>query len=128
MSHWAYSGVKTLRSLGLLDGGYNNDYGLDNELGKWKFQNMFNKTLDKAGIEHKYYEVNDNPTCAEIVAAAADATGCQSTNYAEQIAYLSDLGVIDETLKSHFADSAKRPQVAETVMLTANVYNYMCSK
>ena len=128
MSHWAYSGVKTLRSLGLLDGGYNNDYGLDNELGKWKFQNMFNKTLDKAGIEHKYYEVNDNPTCAEIVAAAADATGCQSTNYAEQIAYLSDLGVIDETLKSHFADSAKRSQVAETVMLTANVYNYMCSK
>ncbi|PWM52053.1 MAG: FAD-dependent oxidoreductase, partial [Clostridiales bacterium] len=98
MSHWAYSGVKTLRSLGLLDGGYNNDYGLDNELGKWKFQNMFNKTLDKTGIEHKYYEVNDNPTCAEIVAAAADATGCQSTNYAEQIAYLSDLGVIDETL------------------------------
>ena len=128
MSHWAYSGVKTLRSLGLLDGGYNNDYGLDNELGKWKFQNMFNKTLDKAGIEHKYYEVNDNPTCAEIVAAAADATGCQSTNYAEQIAYLSDLGVIDETLKSHFTDSAKRPQVAEAVMLTANVYNYMCSK
>ena len=128
MSHWAYSGVKTLRSLGLLDGGYNNDYGLDNELGKWKFQNMFNKTLDKTGIEHKYYEVNDNPTCAEIVAAAADATGCQSTNYAEQIAYLSDLGVIDETLKSHFADSAKRPQVAETVMLTANVYNSMCSK
>ena len=128
MSHWAYSGVKTLRSLGLLDGGYNNDYGLDNELGKWKFQNMFNKTLDKAGIEHKYYEVNDNPTCAEIVAAAADATGCQSTNYAEQIAYLSDLGVIDETLKSHFADSAKRPQAAEAVMLTANVYNYMCSK
>ena len=128
MSHWAYSGVKTLRSLGLLDGGYNNDYGLDNELGKWKFQNMFNKTLDKAGIEHKYYEVNDNPTCAEIVAAAADATGCQSTNYAEQIAYLSDLGVIDETLKSHFADSAKCPQVAEAVMLTANVYNYMCSK
>ena len=50
MSHWAYSGVKTLRSLGLLDGGYNNDYGLDNELGKWKFQNMLWR-------DNKYYVV-----------------------------------------------------------------------
>lgn len=125
MSHWAYDGVKTLRSLGLLDGGYNNDYGLENELGKWKFQNMFNKTLDKAGVEHKYYEVSDTPSCAEIIKAAADMLGCASKDYAEQITYLSDLGIIDGTLKSYFTDSTKRPQVAETVMLTANVYNYL---
>ena len=128
MSHWAYDGVKTLRSLGLLDGGYSNDYGLENELGKWKFQNMFNKALDKVGVEHKYYEVSDTPSCAEIISAAADVTGCQSNNYQEQTAYLSELGIINEKMQSCFTDSAKRPQVAETVMLTANVYNYLMSK
>ncbi len=128
MSHWAYDGVKTLRSLGLLDGGYSNDYGLENELGKWKFQNMFNKALDKVGVEHKYYEVSDTPSCAEIINAAADVAGCQSNNYQEQTAYLSELGIINEKMQSCFTDSAKRPQVAETVMLTANVYNYLMSK
>ena len=39
MNHWAYDGVKVLRSLGLLDGGYNNDYKLDVPMGKWRYQN-----------------------------------------------------------------------------------------
>ena len=89
---------------------------------------MFNKALDKVGVEHKYYEVSDTPSCAEIISAAADVTGCQSNNYQEQAAYLSELGIINEKMQSCFTDSAKRPQVAETVMLTANVYNYLMSK
>lgn len=36
MDHWAYSGVKVIRSLGLLDGGYSNDYRLDEAVGKWR--------------------------------------------------------------------------------------------
>lgn len=128
MEHWAYDGVKVLRSLGLLDGGYSNDYGLENELGKWKFQNMFNKTLDKVGIEHNYYEVNDIPQCAEIIYAAADVLGCEDKDYQKQLDYLRERGILDDTLQSYFVDSTKRPQVAEAVMLTARVYNYLTNK
>ena len=125
MSHWAYEGVKTVRALGLLDGGYSNDYGLDNELSKWKFQNLYNKLLDKLQVEHPYYEVSDEPTCAEIVKAVAAQLGCEDENYNAEVAYLQDLGVIDEQLTPYFSDGAKRPLVAETVMLVANAYNYL---
>ena len=60
MSHWAYDGVKTLRALGLLDGGYDNNYYLEEPMGKWRYQNMLNGVLNKAGIAHDYIEVNDN--------------------------------------------------------------------
>ena len=51
MSHWAYKGVKTLRALGLLDGGYDNNYHLDETIGRWRYQNMVNGVLKKAGVE-----------------------------------------------------------------------------
>ena len=125
MSHWAYEGVKTVRALGLLDGGYSNDYGLDNELSKWKFQNLYNKLLDKLQVEHPYYEVSDEPTCAEIVKAVAAQLGCEDKDYNAQVVYLQDLGVIDQELAEYFTDGTKRPLVAETVMLAAEVYNYL---
>ena len=125
MSHWAYEGVKTVRALGLLDGGYSNDYGLDKELGKWKFQNLYNKLLDKLQVEHPYYEVSDEPTCAEIVNAVATQLGCEDKDYNAQVAYLQNLGVIDEELAAYYTEGSKRPLVAETVMLVANTYNYL---
>ena len=70
MDHWAYEGVKTLRSLGLLDGGYNNDYRLEETITKYRFQNMYNGTLRKAGVAlTNPIEVNDPPTNKGIVMA-----------------------------------------------------------
>ena len=71
MSHWAYPGVKVLRSLGILDGGYTNDYQLDAPLSRWKYQNMINNVLKKAGIATDYIEVNDNPPCRQIIGTMA---------------------------------------------------------
>ena len=32
MSHWAYEGLKVIRSMGYADGGYDNNYRLDDEV------------------------------------------------------------------------------------------------
>ena len=56
MDHWAYPGVKVLRSLGILDGGYSNDYKLDEPISRWRYQNMINNVLKKAGITQDYID------------------------------------------------------------------------
>ncbi len=38
MDHWAYPGVKVMRELGLIEGGYENDYGLEREINKWNLE------------------------------------------------------------------------------------------
>lgn len=122
MDHWAYAGVKVIRALGLLDGGYDNNYKLEDQMSKWRYQNMFNKAMTKAGLELDYMSVNDNPTNQEIINTVAKALACPSNDYQEQIAFLTEKGVIDEQLSPYFADSAKNPQAAEVVMLVANLY------
>lgn len=61
MDHWAYPGVKVLRSLGVLDGGYDNNYYLDDAITMNRYQNMVNNAVKKAGFElsDKIY-VNEN--------------------------------------------------------------------
>lgn len=45
MDHWAYPGVRVMRELGLIEGGYANDYGLEREINKWNLENKLNKVL-----------------------------------------------------------------------------------
>ena len=124
--HWAYPGVKTIRSLGLLDGGYNNDYRLEEPMGKWRFQNLINKTLEKAGHPPaQYIEVNEPPTNGEILKSAAYGLGqkAETPDQARQI--LQEAGILTEELIPYFAADTKQPQAAEVIMLVANMYEYL---
>ena len=122
--HWAYSGVKTIRSLGLLDGGYNNDYRLEVPIDKWRFQNMLNNTLAKAGHPPaQYIEVNEPPTNGEILKSVVFGLGqkAETPDQARQI--LQEAGILTEELIPYFEDDTKQPQAAEVIMLVANLYN-----
>lgn len=123
MDHWAYPGVKVIRSLGLLDGGYDNNYHLEDQMSKWRYQNMINKAMSKAGLTLDYIQVGDNPTNGEIIASVAKIIGSDSSDYTAQVAELEELGIIDEQLAIYFADKDKNPQAAEVIMLVANLYN-----
>ena len=130
MTHWAYDGVKRLRSLGILDGGYNNDYKLDEPISRWRYQNMVNNVLKKAGVEQSYIEVNDNPPNRQIIGTTARAIatleGIKYTNdYQVYLQALIERGIMTETLLQHFADGEKNPNVAEVVQLMANTYEYL---
>lgn len=130
MSHWAYPGVKVLRSLGILDGGYTNDYQLDAPLSRWKYQNMINNVLKKAGIATDYIEVNDNPPCRQIIGTMArEAAKLEGVKYANDyqvyLQVLRDKGILTENLEQYFTDGEKQPQSAEVIMLTANFYQWL---
>ena len=130
MNHWAYPGVKVLRSLGILDGGYNNDYKLDEPISRWRYQNMINNVLKKAGIVQDYIEVNDNPPNRQIVGttarAIAAAEGLKYANdYDVYVQALEERGIMTEALKPYFTDGEKNPNVAEVVQLMANTYRYL---
>lgn len=134
MDHWAYPGVKVLRSIGLLDGGYSNDYKLEEALSKWRYQNMFNGVLKKAGVITDYVEVNDNPPCRQIVGTIARSvasvleTGKIVDDYEVQMIFLEDHGIMTEELKPYFADKEKNPQAAEVVVLMANFYQFLMTR
>lgn len=126
MDHWAYSGVKVLRSIGLLDGGYSNDYRLDEPIGKGRFINLLNNCLKKAGMGTVNVYVSDTPTNQEIIGTVAKIVGCEAGDYQEQLAYLqNDQVLITAEMAGYFADKDKQPQVAEVVMLLANLYQSM---
>ena len=130
MLHWAYPGVKVLRSLGILDGGYSNDYKLDEPISRWRYQNMVNNVLKKAGINQDYIEVNDNPPNRQIIGttarAIAAAEGMKYANeYQVYVAALQERGILTDELIVYFADQEKNPNVAEIVQLMANTYHYL---
>jgi len=83
MSHWAYPGVAVMRELGLTEGGYNNDYRLENELpSRWALQNKINKlmslardrTADRGERQIPFWEIDlehDEITVGDVYLAAA---------------------------------------------------------
>jgi hypothetical protein len=71
--HWAFDGMATLRRFGLMDGGYGNDFRLDAPMDKWRFQYMLNGVINRAGYYLDYFEVDEPPSCSQILDAVATA-------------------------------------------------------
>lgn len=132
MSHWAYSGVKVLRSLGVLDGGYDNNYYLDDDITMNRYQNMVNNAVKKAGftLKEKIY-VNENPPARQIIGTMARA--CIELEGAEKIAddntlYLEALkerDIMTDELESYFSDMEATPEAGAVTLLTARFYSYL---
>ncbi|KJS88021.1 MAG: hypothetical protein JM58_02355 [Peptococcaceae bacterium BICA1-8] len=126
MDHWAYEGVKVIRSLGLLDGGYSNDYRLEEPMGKWRYQNLINKTLEKANkAPEQYIEVSETPNNEEILLNTVKGLGLGAEGFDEAKEVLVEKGIMTEELKPYFADKGKEPKAAEVTMLVAKVYGYL---
>ena len=135
-SHWAYEGLAAMRRLGLMDGGYQNNYRLEEPIDKWRFQYMLNGVIRKAGYAWEYIDVEDPPSCAQVVACVAFAytsarerqSGAGSDrNYEQNMTILENNGILPVSLAPYFSESAKQPQAAEVAMLLANLYAVLLS-
>lgn len=132
MDHWAYPGVKVLRSLGVLDGGYDNNYYLDDAITMNRYQNMVNNAVKKAGFElsDKIY-VNENVPARQIIGTMARA--CIEIEGAEKLAddndvylqALKDRVIMTDELESYFSDMEATPNAGAVTMLTARFYSYL---
>ena len=125
MDHWAYPGVKVIRSLGLLDGGYSNDYRLDEPMGKWRLQNMINNSLKKTGREFALVEdITDPVTNGNMIAVAARLADVHADTYEAQLNGLQEKGILTEEILSHLGAETETPLAAEAIMIVANLYQY----
>lgn len=125
MDHWAYPGVKVIRSLGLLDGGYSNDYRLEEPMGKWRLQNMINNSLKKTGREFALVEdITDPVTNGNMISVTARLAGVEADTYDAQLAGLQEKGIVTDEILSHMTTEAETPMAAEAIMIVANLYKY----
>ena len=125
MDHWAYPGVKVLRSLGQMDGGYSNDYGLDKAISKGRMQNLLNNVMGKTGKDiEKVLDVPDPVTNSSMIAVISRVAGVEVDTYDAQIAALTEKGIMTDEILQHMGAVNDTPMVAEAAMLVANLYQY----
>ena len=125
MDHWAYPGVKVLRSLGQMDGGYSNDYGLDKAISKGRMQNLLNNVMGKTGKDiEKVLDVPDPVTNSSMIAVISRVAGVEVDTYDAQIAALTEMGIMTDEILQHMGTENDTPMVAEAAMLVANLYLY----
>ncbi len=132
MDHWAYPGVKVLRSLGVLDGGYDNNYYLDDAITMNRYQNMVNNAVKKAGFElsEKIY-VNEEIPARQIIGTMARAV--IELEGADKLAddndvymnALKERGIMTDELAEYFTDMEAAPNAGAVTLLTARFYSYL---
>ena len=130
-SHWAYPGVRVMRSLGVLDGGYDNDYSLDDDVTMNRYQNLINNAVKKAGftLEDKIY-VNENPPARQIIGTMArtvitlEGSEKLEDDFDTYMAALEERGIMTDEIKAYFEDSEATPKASAVTMLVARCYSY----
>lgn len=132
MDHWAYPGVKVLRSLGVLDGGYDNNYYLDDAITMNRYQNMVNNAVKKAGFElaDKIYVNEDVPTRQIIGTMARACIEIEGADKLENdndvyLQALKDRGIMTDALEEYFDAMEATPSAGAVTMLTARFYSYL---
>ncbi|MFR6289943.1 MAG: FAD-dependent oxidoreductase [Peptococcaceae bacterium] len=119
--HWAYSGVKTLRSLALVYGGYQNDYRLEEAITAQELTEMITGLWQYHDIEG-VIDFSHAPSCEDVLREAARTVGLD-INTAQQS--LIKANILTAQLQPYFTDLTKVPQRAEVIMLLANVHQYL---
>ena len=119
--HWAYSGVKTLRSLALVYGGYQNDYRLEEAITAQELTEMITGLWQYHDIEG-VIDFSHAPSCEDVLREAARTAGLD-INTAQQS--LIKANILTAQLQLYFTDLTKVPQRAEVIMLLANVHQYL---
>lgn len=120
-NHWAYEGVKTLRSLGLVYGSYENDYRLDDLVSSADLDFVSGLMLS-GGDTISYSERIDRTVSAiDILRVAATLAQLDSTNPKD---ILIAEGILTEQLLPYFTDDASSVNRGAMIMLMANVRNY----
>lgn len=122
-THWAYAGVKTLRSLGLLYGGYANDYRLEEAITAEEVAE-FVLGLAQYGdgqFKNKIAQYGVGNTGNAVLQTVADLVGLDR-NVAKKA--LTEADILTAELQPYFSDPGTVPKRAEVIQLLANAYEY----
>ncbi len=130
MDHWAYPGVRVMRELGLIEGGYTNDYGLERKVNKWSLENKLNKVLRMAHernsrVPLRKVEIPLEITGEGMVRAVAEGLTGQKLTFTESLALLKDKRILTREIESRVADWKEVPNFGQMLSLLANLYEYL---
>ena len=131
MDHWAYDGLKVIRSMGFADGGYDNDYRLDETVSGPRFANMMNTVVKKSGLAlEPRIAVNEETNNEEMLTALAEKVAALDgsaapADFAASRQFLQARGILDATLAENFADPSATADAASCYMLAARLYEYL---
>lgn len=130
MDHWAYSGLKAMRSLGLAAGGYNNNYRLEDEIRYWDANYVVNQTFERAeyfkpGRELHEVSFPDGLNRGQLLAGLVQALTGKETDaaYAEQ--YLREKGILTGEIEARYQNYKGTPTFGELYELMGRVYDYL---
>ena len=131
MDHWAYDGLKVIRSMGFADGGYDNDYRLDETVSGPRFANMMNTVVKKSGLAlEPRIAVNEETNNEEMLTALAEKVvaldgSAAPADFAASRQFLQARNILDATLAENFADPSATADAASCYMLAARLYEYL---
>ena len=131
MDHWAYDGLKVIRSMGFADGGYDNDYRLDETVSGPRFANMMNTVVKKSGLAlEPRIAVNEETNNEEMLTALAEKVAALDgsaapADFAASVQFLQARNILDATLAENFADPSAIADAASCYMLAARLYEYL---
>lgn len=131
MNHWAYDGLKVIRSMGYADGGYDNNYRLDDAVTGPRFCNLVNLAIKKSGLSlEPRVTVTQTPNNTDLLVAlsskvAALEGGAAPTTFDQAVKFFQERGVLDQTLTEKFADSNSTADAGSCYMLAARLYEYL---
>lgn len=131
MDHWAYDGLKVIRSMGFADGGYDNDYRLDETVSGPRFANMMNTVVKKSGLAlEPRIAVSEETNNEEMLTALAEKVAALDgsaapTDFAASVQFLQARNILDTTLAENFADPSATADAASCYMLAARLYEYL---
>ena len=130
MDHWAYPGVRTMRELGLTEGGYDNDYHLEKAITKWALQNKLNKVLrlvaERTGsIPERTVEVSENVTVGEVLQKAAFGMTGKKMLPEEAREYLKDNRILSPLILNQCRDLTAVPNYGQLLSVLGAVYDSM---
>lgn len=127
MDHWAYEGLRVMRSLGLAAGGYSNDYGLENAVRHWDINYLQSRVCQRAkqlrpSFEYTEMVYQENFTQNDFVFGLAGMLNEESVNNDVSLALLREKGILTIELEKHMAETPYTLDFSELYMLLGNTY------
>jgi hypothetical protein len=130
MDHWAYPGVRVMRELGLIEGGYENNYGLERKINKWNLENKLNKVLRVAyernpQVKLRRVEIPLTVNQKELVMAVAEGLTGKKMSFSQARTFLAEQEILSDELVERITDGEETPSFAEMLVLLANLYEFL---
>lgn len=129
MDHWAYPGVKVTRELGLIEGGYDNNYRLERKICQASLQNKLNKVIRVAHEKNsrvvlRWVEIPETVNRQAMIIAVAEALTGEKMSYEQVWVLLKEKQILTADLEQHI-NWKENPDFAEMLTILANLYEYL---